>query len=131
MSKSKLSSAEQKAAELLLRQADEAIAKLKNAADLAQNVVASAKESSDRDFKLQAQLSNLEGITTAGFDGVNKHLEVLNHQVLDHSKIISKILAGDSFSQGQNDGKAKTWKVVVTILTLAISILALFAWGKL
>jgi hypothetical protein len=129
MKPTKLSQAEQKAAELLLKQAGIAIDKLKTAADLAANVVASAKESTDRDFALAQQISELKGVVITGFDGVNKHLGTLNGQVVDHSKIINKILASDSFKEGEKQSTSNFWKNIVIVLTLLISIVSVYvAW---
>ena len=77
-------------------------------------------------LQLQAQISRLQGTVEEGFKGVNDHLTTLNHQVLDHSKIINKIIASDNFSNGQKSGVTNTLKVLVAVLTLAVALLGIY-----
>ena len=116
----KQSAAESKASSLLAREALVAAGKLKEAATIAANVIASAKESSDRDFQLQDQVSKLQGITEQGFKSIDDHFKLLNGQVIDHTKIINKMLASDSYAAGRKQGISVFWKVTsAIILTLA------------
>jgi hypothetical protein len=130
MKPDKITLAEKKAAELLMQQADIAIEKLKSAADLAANVLASAKESSDRDFQLQSQISKLEGITTTGFKAIDDHFRVLNGQVLDHSKLFAKILAKDNVDIGKNQGISLSWQIFLAIAGLIVAILGVIYYAK-
>src|ERR1019366_8609969 len=116
MKQDTLSIAEKRAAALLMKQADIAMQKLKTAADIAENVVASAKESRDRDFELQGKVSELKGIVVTGFDAVESHLKVLNGQVLDHSKLFSKILAKENIDIGVKKGLGLFWKIAGSVI---------------
>ena len=58
----------------------------------------------DEAMNLQRQIAVLQGTVEQGFKGINDHLTTLNGQVLDHSKIINKIIAKDNFEDGTKQG---------------------------
>jgi hypothetical protein len=86
------------------------------------------------DIQLQAQISELKGIVVTGFDGIDKHLTQLNGQVLDHSKIITKILAKDDYEAGKKVGMTMFWKIsgsVILVLAGAAAIVGVILNIKL
>ena len=74
----------------------------------------------DNIFILSQQVAELKGLTIEGFKGVNEHLRILNGQVVDHSKIITKILAKDERDEGIKDGVKLSWSFIVTVITILI-----------
>ena len=78
------------------------------------------------EMALQAQVSELKGIVIEGFRGINDHLSTLNGQVVDHSKIINKILAKDAQQDGVRQGIKISKDFLITILGLGITFIA--AW---
>lgn len=94
----------------------------------AEMVLKTAKdESSSQIFVIGQQIAKLEGVVLTETGKINKHLEELNHQVVDHSKIINKILANDGESKAEKKGMVAVWKVMVTVGTLVVGALGAIA----
>ena len=76
------------------------------------------------------QVAKLQGTVDVGFAGINEHLKTLNGQVLDHSKIISKILADEQVKIGVRKGVRVSWGFAVTVATLITGFISAIVYFK-
>lgn len=85
----------------------------------------------DDTVNLSSQIAELRGITIKGFQGVDEHFKILNGKVAEHERRLNQNDLSQSEQKGKKEGMSNIWKIIYTGLTIILSILALFHWGKI
>jgi hypothetical protein len=67
------------------------------------------------------------GKIDSGIEAVNKRLDISNGRLSKHDDIITKLASDENYQRGRVSGISTFWKIVVTVLTLIIAILAIAA----
>jgi len=78
------------------------------------------------DMKLQEQIAKLSGTVEAGFEAVNKRLDISNGRLGKHDDLFSTILANDSFQAGRRKGLTTAWSIFLSVITVVLATLAIY-----